>query len=287
MSHKDKLASAIALIQSHNDLIEDKENFIDTTAFQKKLKALGGTTEDALQECTWEDLENCGLPRILARKVATLFRAAPKTDPDYTSPKAAQKMADLYLIQKYDPSVPNSPIAKELDARANGKRFVVFHSAGTVNVEKTSELLNELLKRWPEREYVEVDGRHLRTYRVGDGKSELAEESPLYPGRALRPDGTDDQLGRSWDGVAQPIRQLIYVAVTQTREIAPSNTTSHDTLDMALLPDGEKKLRARCRKASALLDELLDAGNAPKLKITRGGAANTRVSDPFFQNKTY
>ncbi len=202
MSHKDKLASAIALIQSHNDLIEDKDSFIDTAAFQKKLKALGGTTEDALQECTWEDLENCGLPRILARKVATIFRTTAKVDPTYISPKKAAAMAALYLIQQYTPDEPNSIVAKELNDRVNGKRFVVFTSGGAVNVEKTVELYNEIQKRWPERDYVDVEGRACRVYKVGDGKAELADESPIYPGRALRPDGTDDQLGRSWDGVA-------------------------------------------------------------------------------------
>ncbi len=79
---------------------------------------------------------------------------------------------------------------------------------------------------------------------------------------------------------------MIYVAVTQTQEISPSNKEAHDTLDMALSPDGEKKLRQRCRKASALLDELVEQGNAPKMKITRNGAVNVR-NDPFYSNKTY
>lgn len=289
MSHKDKLSSALAQIQSHNDNLEDKADHIDPVSFQKKLKALGGTTEDALQECTWEDLENCGLPRILARKVAAIFRAPPKVDPDYVSPKKASQMAALYLIQQYNPDEPNGVIAKELDSRVNGKKFVVFASGGSINVEKTVELFNELQKRWPERDFVDIDGRAFRVYRIGDGKTELADESPIYPGRALRPDGTDDQLGRSWDGVATPIRQLIYVAVTQTREISPTNKEAHDTLDMALLSEGEKKLRQRCRKASVLLDELIEQGNAPKLKITRTGATNARPNDPFFQqnNRTY
>lgn len=289
MSHKDKLSSALALIQSHNDSIEDKADQIDPAAFQKKLKALGGTTEDALQECTWEDLENCGLPRILARKVATIFRAPTKPDPDFVSPKKAQAMAALYLIQQYNPDEPDSTVAKELNVRVGGKKFVVFSGAGVVNVEKTHELYNEIMKRWPEREYVEVDGVARRVFRVGDGKTELAEESPIYAGRALRPDGTDDQLGRSWDGVSQVIRQLIRVAVTNTHEIGLTIKEAHDTLDMALLPEGEKKLRQRCRKASVLLDELIEQGNAPKLKIARNGATNARTNDPFYQqnNRTY
>lgn len=287
MSHKDKLASALALIQSHNDNIEDKADQIDPAAFQKKLKALGGTTEESLQECTWEDLENCGLPRILARKVANIFRTAAKVDPDYVSPKKASQMAALYLIQQYNPEEPDSVISKELNTRVNGKKFVVFSSGGTVNVEKTSELYNEIQKRWPERDFVEVDGIARRVFRIGEGKTELSEESPIYAGRALRPDGTDDQLGRSWNGVSHSVRQLIYVAVNKTGEIGRSNKEAHDTLDMALLIDGESKLKVRCQKAAVLLAELIEEGNAPKLKINRNSAVNTK-QDPFFQNnRTY
>jgi hypothetical protein len=288
MSHKDKLSSALALIQTHNNAIEDKADHVDPDVFQKKLKALGGTTEEALQECTWEDLENCGLPRILARKVATIFRAAAKIDPEYVSPKKASAMAALYLIQQYNPDEPDSVIAKELNTRVNGKKFVVFNSGGSVNVEKTSELYNEIQKRWPERDFIEIDGLARRVFRVGEGKTDLADESPIYSGRALRPDGTDDQLGRSWDGVSQSIRQLIYVAVNHTGEIGRTNKEAHDTLDMALLADGEKKLRQRCQKATVLLQELIEQGNAPKLKINRVSASNAR-SDPFFQanNRTY
>lgn len=285
MSHQDKLARAKALIDSHNQQVEDKADRVDSSSFEKKLKALGGTTEDALQECTWEDLEQCGLPRILARKVAEIFRAKSVTvDNTVVSPKRASAMAPLYLIQQYNPNEIDSAITKELLSRSQGKRFVVFNIDGSVNVEESHKLYQEIARRWPEREFITVDGKTCRVFRIGEGKVEMADESPLYPGRILRPDGTDDQLNRSWDGVPLNVRQLIYLAVTKTGEIKVSNTVAHDILDMALLPDGEQKIRQRCKKSSVLLDELTEQGDAPKLKINRT-AANTQ--DPFFRNTTY
>ena len=85
------MARVRALLQAHNDRLraESAANMPEGVAgnskafedsllkiddFFKKLTGLGGSTEDTLAEATWEDLESCGLPRILARKVATIFR---------------------------------------------------------------------------------------------------------------------------------------------------------------------------------------------------------------------
>lgn len=52
MSYESKLAQAIELINVHNSNLE-KEDQIDINQFQNKLKKLGGTTEDVIQECSW------------------------------------------------------------------------------------------------------------------------------------------------------------------------------------------------------------------------------------------
>ena len=65
----------------------------------------------------------------------------------------------------------------------------------------------------------------------GDKKKEMVDENPIYAGRPLRPDGTCDQLNRSWEGVPLAIRQIIHIAINDTRELMVSHTAAHDLLD--------------------------------------------------------
>jgi hypothetical protein len=287
MSHADKLSAALALIDEHNAQIESKEDQIDGAEFEKKLKKLGGTTEANLKECTWEDLENCGLPRILARKVAALFRTEVKTqlgEGDFISEKRAARMAPLYLIQQYKVGESDTPVAKRLIELSKGKAFLVLQG-GSINVEESHKLLQEIIKGYEEREIVVIDDRPFKPVRIGDKKKEMVDENPIYRGRALRPDGSCDQLNRSWDGVSAVVRQVIYVAINDTREIVVSHTVAHDLLDKALASDSEKTFRQRYPKASTRLDELVEEGKAPTLKIALGSA--TRSNDPFYAHKKY
>jgi len=48
---------------------------IDSEKFIEKLTLYGGVADELLRQCTWEDLENCGLPRLLSRSVARVFRS--------------------------------------------------------------------------------------------------------------------------------------------------------------------------------------------------------------------
>lgn len=287
MSKTDKLGRVLALIQEHNNRVEDKSDAIDVGEFQRKLKKLGGTTEEALAECKWEDLESCGLPRILARKAAEIFRERAGYDPDSLSPKTISRMNVLHLLQKYNISEPGGDIAKELHSRSQGKKFIVLLKNG-IDVLKSMELFNEIIvKRFPERDFVQVDGYDCRVISPLDGKSESFDESPIFIGRILRPDGTDDQLNRSWEGVPMRVRQLIRVAVLQG-ELKPNQEKAHDTLDIAIGVDAEKKLRARYKRSSVIFNELEESGDLPKLKVARSSSVSAIRNDPFYSNnKTY
>lgn len=50
-------------------------NQIDVNSFVARIKGYGGTTSELLCQFTWEDLEDCGLSRLMARKVSEVFRA--------------------------------------------------------------------------------------------------------------------------------------------------------------------------------------------------------------------
>ena len=294
MSYTDKIAQATKLIEEHNTQIETPEDQVKVDEFTKKLKKLGGTTEAALKECTWEDLENAGLPRILARKVAAQFRTEVKTqlgDGDFISDKKAAKMSPMYLLQSYVIGDTDSPVAKRLAEISKGARFLVV-DGGVLNVNESFKILQEIQKGFGDREVVVLDGRPIRPVRIGDKKKEMVDENPIYAGRPLRPDGTCDQLNRSWDGVPLAVRQIIYLAVNDTREVAVTHAVAHDILDKALSvtcggdDNGktlEKVFRQRYAKASIRLDELTEEGKVPTLKIAIGATATGKRNDPFHQ----
>lgn len=88
--YSDKLWAADRLIREYNKQLDETEmpagvkpqRQLDSEKFIEKLVLYGGVADELLRQCTWEDLENCGLPRLLARKVAKVFRKD-KVDPNY------------------------------------------------------------------------------------------------------------------------------------------------------------------------------------------------------------
>lgn len=287
MSHTDKIQSAISLIEEHNNALDPADEKVDITKFQKELKKLGGTTDSALAQCTWEDLENCGIPRILARKIATVFRveSKPERDPKFVSEKDAQRMNPLYLLQAYNPNDPTSPVTKRLKDLSRGQKFIVFGAGGEVNAAESYAILKEIMKGFDGKDSVEIDGKFYRCYVVGDTIGELVDEDPLFQGQPLRPDGTSDRIGRSWAGVSQYVRQLLYVAANLTRELAVTTDKANDILDVAKDSDADVKFRQRYRKAALQLAELIEEGKAPTLKVKLG--AVQRRNDPFYQHKQF
>ncbi len=61
------------IINTHNQNLPP-ELHLNWDEILLKLKKLGGTTSTALQAASWEDVESCGVPRILARQMAKAWR---------------------------------------------------------------------------------------------------------------------------------------------------------------------------------------------------------------------
>ena len=82
--YSDKLWAAALSIDTYNHQIEAEGigKPVDAGKFVSKLQLYGGLADELLRQCTWEDLENCGLPRLLARKVSKIFRSEEVTRPD-------------------------------------------------------------------------------------------------------------------------------------------------------------------------------------------------------------
>ena len=67
------ISQAREIVANHNKNV-DATDQINFDNFVTNLKKDGGSTIDALQECSYEDLSKCGLPRILSKQVANIFR---------------------------------------------------------------------------------------------------------------------------------------------------------------------------------------------------------------------
>lgn len=293
MSYTDKLAQASALLEEHNKNIpEGEEGRVDVESFKKKLRSQGGTTEDALSECSWEDLEHCGLPRLLAKKVALIFRAkADQEETKFISTKQADRMSLRDLVVNYDPSLKvGSPVTEKLKAIVGSHPVVVLGSDGKVNVDATLTLINEKLDGMEPRTTYEVDGKPQPIYKIGERRQEQFDENPVFKGEALRSDGTCQHTDVSWNDIPTNIRQLVWLVFNDTHNLEPSNNAAHDIIEMIEkdIQTAEQRLRRRFKEASVRLDQLLSDHTPPLLKVRLMVDGRSRKqNNPFYPHKTY
>jgi hypothetical protein len=285
MSYEQKIEQAREAIAANNESAHSGGGTgISTSDFFQKLRLAGGTTLEALQECSWEDLQECGLPKFVAKRVAKIFREREqdKKRPTVITERRAQGMAVAELLEHYDPRDPDNPVGKRLSTLSNGGRCIVFNDNGTVNVEPSTTLVDELRDKFPERETMVVDERPRQTFRIGERPDMTADENPLYPGRMLRPDGTCDQTNRSWAGVPFDVRVLVHLTVKETREVVVNQLNdAHTVMDMVFGDDAESKIRQRYSQASVMFDALKQGGGLPSLKLMRTGQNGNGLNNPF------
>ena len=284
-----KYDSVLAILEQHNESIggEDRPGYVDIQAFITCLKAAGGTTEERLAELSWDDILDClpafnGIkPKVLAKTIAKVFRAD-QVDQSQSRPvtsKKAERMTLRELIANFDPYECDSPIGDRLSRISNGKNFIVFLSDDiTIDVDTTFKLLQEIKQGYDGRDNVEVNGEIRSVHPVGYRPDNYADENPLYPGRPLRPDGTCDQTGRSWEGVPINVRQLIRIALNYDH-LTVDIELSHRIMDIALQTDAFDALKKRYRRSATEFYRLEKIGNLPKLKIVLGEESS--IHSPF------
>jgi hypothetical protein len=295
MTLQDKFEAALAVLAEHNTAIGgvSKSGYVDPDQFISNLKALGATTEDRLKSLSYEDIleafppveafpPGSGAyvikPKLIAKDIAKIFRGWNETpvfdsSPRPISSKKASQMTILELIQSFDPEDPTGPVGTRLSQIAKGHAFIVYESGRIIDVDSTCKLLQEIKQGFPGREDFVVNGKPVPVFKVGELPNNFADENPLYVGRPLRPDGTCDQTGRSWEGVELEVRQLIRIA-TQGSHV--SFDDAHKFLDLALGDDPMKTIRNRYRTASLQFDNLAATGNLPTLKITLGSVEGSK-----------
>ena len=281
-----KFEDARILIEEYNKALGKTVIVYDSFAYH--LKMLGAITEDDLKKLSYEEIVSCLMPsgqlevspQVLAKKIATIFRGKEETETNYVSAKKADKMSYDELVAAYDWENPDNPVGKRLKSIST-EPFIVFENSNKVDVITSSMLLRELSKGFPPREFVTINGVPKKVYSIGESPENYFDENPFYKGRALRPDGTCDQTGRSWEGVALKVRQLIRIAVDGGWLKATIDNV-HNILDNVLSNDAPEEFLAK-RFPQAYLkfqdDERL--GTLPKLII----AAKSKSNSPLGQAK--
>lgn len=285
-AYDQKISTASELVNKHNERLQNDDHKLKWEEILANLHAAGGTTDEALQAVTWEDLEDCGLPKILARQIAnTIFR---KKEEKQSKPKSltVNRVSGMdfdELLQNYDPDGErNSAVTDRLRNESGGCKFIVFNDDGSVNVEVSVKLLRELKKGLGEVPHHNIGGVLQKTYCVGERPREYNDENPLLPGRVLR-DECCQNTNRSWEGVPLKARQIIYLACTRSGELTVrDNENIHNVLDVvtADLEAAVEKVTSRYPKAALMYKELDELSNLPALKL-KPGQANGRRNDPF------
>jgi hypothetical protein len=176
------------------------------------------------------------------------------------------------LLEHYDPAESDNKVGRELEKRGKGKRFLVFGKDRTVDVKSSEFLYKELRQGFPERQWYEVGGTLYKTYRAGVAPETLLDENPLYPGEALRLDGTCQKTNRKWQGVPLLVRQVLYLAVTDSKELKIEKVAdAHDILDKIKgksAADSEEWLKERYPQAYRAYEEKKERNQLPTLKMS-------------------
>lgn len=283
MSYDSKIEFAHNIIEQHNTNV--KENPIDFDNFVKELKKMGGSSEDALKAVSFEDLQECGLPKIMARRVAHLFRKdveGSSSNTNYISSRRVQMLNPKELIQYYDPKDSDNAVGKRLSEISDNKPFVVFDDRGDILVNESNTILEDIRKGLEPISTYFHNGRPLHVYRVGENPDCYADENPIYTGKALRSGEVCDQTGRSWKGVSQEIRQLLHIAVIETKEIKIETVyDANNILDRVISDKWDfDYFRGRYPNSSKKYDELLKIGRLPLLKIKLGKRLSDKKNNP-------
>lgn len=176
------------------------------------------------------------------------------------------------LLSRYDPEIPDDKVARELEKRSKGKRFIVFSKDRSVDVRSSEFLFKELRKGFSERDWFEVDGTNCKIYKVGVGPHELFDENPLYPGEALRLDGMCEHTQRKWAQVPLSVRQVLYLARTDSKELTIEKAAdAHYILDQIKdknAAESEKWVKDRYPQAFSAFGERKERNLLPALKIS-------------------
>jgi hypothetical protein len=288
-----KLSEAQQVVAEHNsNLGDDSESHISWDNILAKLKRMGGTTDQNLRQMTWEDLEDCGVPRILARTIVNgIFRknGDEASKPRILTANRVAAMSFVELFKNYDPTGETNPAVRDrLATECDGKRCVVFDPRDntTILADESAKRLREIKDGLGDIDVTQVNGVPCPVYYIGERPdTEPIEENFLYPGEMLR-NGICTRTNRDVSGVPVVARQIVYLAITDTNELSINSVEdAQRVLDTLDCDDPVGKAQARYSRAAILLQEKTRAGEEPRLRVPKGG--RTKANNPFTVGKHY
>ena len=144
-----------------------------------------------------------------------------------------------------------------------------------VAIEETLDYISDLEAGLPTETSLEVDGEHVRLYRVGETPNEKIDEDPLFPGTPLRRDrSTVNRV--NWKDISLSTRQFFRLLV-QEDLIDPN-----DRVELRkIIQLNIKELKDIFPEVSVVFKELDKDGNLPKLTLSTSSLASTKKQDPF------
>lgn len=234
----------------------------------EKIKSLGVVSDSFVSELNDKDIEAAtGLPPAVCKKVARALGAqvAGETDRQIVvvanDPiSMALQMTPEQLIDNYDETEPDSPVASRLKVLSGGEPFLVYNDEGQLLKDVSVKNLLALISHYPPRGKVQVGGEFFETQAVGFQPKRWADENPVVENGVLYPDGFSE-AGVEWGMVPRDVRSLLRVALdkgevsgtemTIWREFAGKNLAEAGRLcptafiEWKKLREGEKEPKLR------------------------------------------
>lgn len=276
-NYAQKLETAREIVEEHNShLPADSTAKLDWPAIVSKLQAMGATTEETLKELTWEDLEDAGIPRVLARRIANqVFR---QRQPRLTEARISS-MSFVELFEAYDVrGVRNPGVERRLrDLAGTALCVVVDPDTGKVEPELSARLLEDARLGYPlESCVLSNECKLYSVLRVGDRPDLYVDEDFLYPGTPLHR-GASLPLRRDVSQIDRWHREVVYLALTRTHELRLHDP--HSFLDWLESAD-RAALQKRFPQAVLLHAKLAAEGNLPRLRVQLN-STSAKPNDPF------
>ncbi len=175
------------------------------------------------------------------------------------------------VVEGYNPKVRNMFLmAMGHFERRFGVPIVVIDSNGGINKALTAEYIQSLEEGHDPMEsaiYLDGDGEPYELIRVGVDAQSVYDADPLKPEKALPKN--DIGTGRiKWKGVPLEVRQVAYYAVTQTKELDPSNDAHLTWLRDNVTKDSKRLMfHGQAPKAIAAYNDAARTGSLPTLRV--------------------
>jgi len=184
------------------------------------------------------------------------------------------------LLEHYHPEQPNHPITTALKKRFGDKPIIVFKpDTKIVDIEETANYIADLEQGFPEQETIEVNGRLVRTYPVGQVPNQMVEEDPLFEGSPLKR-GRSIVNRLNWAEITPDTRKFCRIIV-ERREIDLNDRFALGEL-FRLAKNGIEELKKNYLEADLEYRERAHKGDLPKLLMSM--EETNKKQNPFNVN---